>query len=158
MRRICIAALLLLVAVIAFSACTREQVAEVTTYAGINAIRRQNGLPPLVADATLVRVARIRSADMASQQYFGHNPPGGCNYACLIDRIKGSHQYAGENIAWNTASWSTTAQMAVQMWGASPDHLENILNCRYQRFGTGVAQAADGRIYLTMVFEGNAPC
>jgi len=46
----------------------------------------------------------------------------------------------------------------VLMWKNSPPHLENILNCHYERFGTGVAQAADGRIYYTMIFDGNANC
>jgi uncharacterized protein YkwD len=156
--RICVAALFACALVFGISACTPEQSAEVATYAGINAIRASHGMRPLVADATLVRIARIRSADMAAQGYFSHNPPNGCNYACLIDRYEGPHQFAGENIAWNNYPWSSTAQVAVQMWHDSPEHLENILNCHYQRFGTGVSKAPDGKIYFTMIFEGNAPC
>jgi uncharacterized protein YkwD len=44
------------------------------------------------------------------------------------------------------------------MWEASPGHLQNILTCQYTRMGTGVAQASNGRIYYTMIFEGNRRC
>ena len=138
--------------------CTVEVQAELRTYEGINAIRAQNGLPPLKADAELVNLARIRSRDMAAKGYFSHNPPDGCNYVCLMDTHRVGHAYAGENIAWNSYDWSRTADVAVQMWRDSPPHLANILNCHYTRFGTGVAKAADGKVYYTMIFEGNGRC
>jgi uncharacterized protein YkwD len=138
--------------------CTPEAVAELKTYQGINAIRAQHGLPPLQTDQGLVEVARARSRDMAAKNYFSHNPPDGCNFVCIMDSRRVPHAWAGENIAWNNWDWSQTADKAVIMWKNSPPHLQNILNCRYQRFGTGVAKAADGRIYYTMIFEGNGAC
>ena len=138
--------------------CTPEVNAELQTYSGINAIRAQNGLPPLTPDAALVQVARARSQDMATNNYFSHFPPDGCNYVCIMDQDGVTHAWAGENIAWNTWDWSQTAQVAVQMWHNSPPHMENILDCHYTRFGTGVAKAADGKVYYTMIFEGNRPC
>ena len=141
-----------------FAACTPEANAEMQTYTGINAIRQQHGLPPLRPDAQLVNVARIRSADMATNNYFSHDPPNGCNYVCLMDQYRVGHSYAGENIAWNTYDWVQTAGVAVQMWENSAPHLENILNCHYTRFGTGVVKARDGKVYFTMIFEGNASC
>jgi len=147
-----------LAAVALFSACTNEVSAELRTYTGINQIRQQAGLPPLTPDYQLVQVARVRSQDMAANGYFSHTPPDGCNYVCLMDRYSVAHAYAGENIAWNTWDWAQTADVAVQMWHNSPPHMENILNCHYTRFGTGVAQAADGKIYYTMIFEGNRSC
>lgn len=140
------------------SACSPEVTAELKTYDGINQIRAQRGLPPLQADNRLVEVARIRSKDMAARGYFSHNPPNGCNFVCLMDSNGVPHAWAGENIAWNTWDWSQTAEKAVAMWKNSPPHLQNILNCHYERFGTGVARAADGKIYYTMIFEGNRAC
>ncbi|HZP56362.1 MAG TPA: CAP domain-containing protein [Dehalococcoidia bacterium] len=151
-------ALLAFAAVAVFTACTPEVNAELQTYNGINQIRAQNGLPPLRADASIVNIARIRSRDMATQGYFSHNPPDGCNYVCLMDRYGIGHAYAGENIAWNTWDWSQTASVAVDMWHNSPPHMANILNCHYERFGTGVVKAADGKVYYTMIFEGNRAC
>lgn len=140
------------------TACTLETAAEIKTYDGINQIRASRGLPPLVADARLAEIARARSRDMAAKNYFSHQPPDGCNYVCLMDRNGVPHAYAGENIAWNTYDWAQTAQVAVDMWRNSPPHLENILGCHYQKVGSGVAKAADGKIYFTMIFEGNAAC
>ena len=106
----------------------------------------------------LVQIARIRSRDMAARGYFSHNPPDGCNFVCLMDSNRVGHAWAGENIAWNNWEWNQTAERAVRMWENSPPHLENILGCHFTKFGTGVAKSADGKIYYTMVFEGDSPC
>jgi uncharacterized protein YkwD len=140
------------------SACTPESKAELTTYAGINAIRAEYGLPLLTPDPALLEVARVRSRDMAAQGYFSHSPPDGCNYLCLLDAYAVPYSWAGENIAWNTYDWSQTAAVAVQLWRNSPPHLENILNCHFERFATGVAKGADGKVYYAMIFEGAKPC
>ncbi|MDE3095361.1 MAG: CAP domain-containing protein [Chloroflexota bacterium] len=145
-------------AVLAFVACTPQVSAELRATAGVNAIRVEAGLPPLTPDYQLVAIARARSADMAAKGYFGHNPPDGCNYVCLMDRNGVRYAYAAENIAWNDWPWDQTADVAVRMWHNSPPHLANILNCHFTRFGTGVARAADGKIYYTMVFEGDRAC
>jgi uncharacterized protein YkwD len=151
-------ALLGLLAMALLSGCSAEVNAEIQTYAGINAIRAQRGLPPLQSDARLVEIARMRSRDMASRNYFSHNPPNGCNFVCLMDANGVPHSWAGENIAWNNWGWAETAKKAVEMWRNSPPHMENILNCHYTKFGTGVAKSADGKIYYTMLFEGNGNC
>jgi uncharacterized protein YkwD len=140
------------------AACTPESKAEMTTYNGINAIRAENGLPPLTPDAGLLTVARIRSRDMATLHYFSHNPPDGCNYACLLDANSVPYSWAGENIAWNTYDWSQTGANAVQMWKNSPPHMQNILNCHFERFATGVSKGSDGKVYYTMIFEGAKEC
>jgi uncharacterized protein YkwD len=140
------------------SGCSAEANAEMKTYGGINAIRTQAGLPPLTPDQGLVRVARARSDDMAAKGYFGHNPPDGCKFVCIMDKFGVPHAWAGENIAWNDWDWSETADVAVRMWHNSAPHMENIMNCHYTKFGTGVAQAADGKVYYTMIFDGNADC
>jgi uncharacterized protein YkwD len=138
--------------------CTPEINAEIQTYGGINQIRAQHGMPPLQADARLVDVARQRSQDMAARGYFGHNPPDGCNYVCIMSNRGVPYSYAGENIAWNTWDWDETAGIAVDMWRNSPPHMQNILGCHYDRFGSGVARGRDGKIYFTMIFEGNRAC
>jgi len=147
-----------LLAVAFLTGCSPEVQAELTTYTGINAIRAKHGLPPLQPDKQLVDVARIRSKDMAAQNYFSHDPPDGCNFICLMDQRGAPHAWAGENIAWNNWPWGQTAQRAVTMWENSAPHLKNILNCHYTRMGTGVATTPDGRVYYTMIFEGNQPC
>jgi uncharacterized protein YkwD len=156
-RALCIFAAATLLAVL--TACTPQQLAAVETYVGVNAIRQSSGEPPLTPDPALSEVAQERSDDLAAKDYFSHFPPDGCNYACLIDEIEGRHGYAGENLAWNLGvDWAHTAEVAVQMWQDSPPHLENIVDCHYTRFGTGVTQGADNKIYFAMIFEGYAAC
>ena len=58
----------------------------------------------------------------------------------------------------NNYDWGQSAPVAIQMWHDSPAHLENILNCHYERFGTGVVEAPDGKIYYTMLFDGMRDC
>jgi uncharacterized protein YkwD len=147
-----------LAAIAVLTGCTPEVNAELKTYDGINQIRINAGLPPLTPDNQLVELARIRSKDMAARGYFSHNPPDGCNYVCLMDDHGVAHSYAGENIAWNNWDWSQTADVAVDMWYHSPPHMENILNCHFTRVGAGVAKASNGKIYYTMIFEGNGSC
>jgi uncharacterized protein YkwD len=147
-----------LAAMALLTGCTAELDAEMRTFQGVNAIRADGGLPPLTPDKGLTDVARARSRDMAEKGYFSHNPPDGCNFVCLMDQFGTGHAYAGENIVWNTWDWSQSADRAVAMWRNSPPHMENIMNCHYTRFGAGVVKAADGKIYYTMIFEGNADC
>lgn len=149
-----------LLALVVLTGCTAEVNAEMQTYAGVNAIRTRGGLPPLQPDAALVRAARERSNDMARTGHFAHDRVGGCTaeFICVLDRMGIPYAYAGENIAWNNWPWDTTAEHAVTAWKNSPPHLENIMNCHYTRFGTGVAQSSDGRVWYTMIFEGNANC
>jgi uncharacterized protein YkwD len=149
-----------LAALALLTGCSAEVDAEMKTYAGINAIRTKAGLPPLRPDAALVNVARERSNDMAHTGHFGHDKIGGCpnEFTCVLDRQGVPYSYAGENIAWNNWSWNETADRAVTAWKNSPPHLENIMNCHYTHFGTGVAESSDGKIWYTMIFEGNAAC
>lgn len=140
------------------SACTTESAAELKTYDGINAMRAEAGLPPLKPEPALLAVARERSEDMAKLHYFSHDPPGGCNYVCMMDQQDIPYAYAGENIAWNDYPWDQTADVAVRMWRNSPPHYANITNCHYERFATGVAKSSDGRVYYTMIFEGKRVC
>jgi uncharacterized protein YkwD len=148
------AALLMAVLV---SGCTPEAASEVKTIDGINAIRAQYGLPPLVADPGLTAVARARSKDMAAKNYFSHTPPDGCDYICLYQQHGVPFAWAGENIAWNTWGWDKTATVAVDMWRNSPPHFKNITDCHYERVGAGVAKVGE-RVYYTMVFEGSRSC
>lgn len=158
-RWIAVGAAVIALASLAFlTGCGPEVQAEIDTYGGINAIRAKHGMPPLQPDKQLVDVARVRSRDMAAKNYFSHDPPDGCNFVCIMDNSGAPHAWAGENIAWNNWEWEQSPDRAVIMWENSPPHLKNILNCHYTRMGTGVAKSADGKIYYTMIFEGNQPC
>jgi uncharacterized protein YkwD len=125
--------------------CTPQQAMEMNLALGINQMRADNGLPPVMVDASLSQVARYRAEDMATKGYFSHQPPGV------------SMAWAGEVIAWNNYPMDQTVQTTIRMWRDSPGHFGVITNPCFTRMGTGAAVAGDGRIYHVAVFEGLAP-
>ena len=117
----------------------------------INAQRRAKGQSPLVWDAELCRMARMHSQTMASQGFFNHVGPDGLDTA---DRARMNGLYwkvLGENIAYNQG-YDDPAGFAVERWMISGKHRANILNPQFNRSAIGVAQSADGRVFLTQVF------
>jgi uncharacterized protein YkwD len=124
---------------------------------GINQLRAEAGLPPLTNDPQLNAVARYRVQDMAINNYFSHSPPDGCGARCLMERQGIAVGWAGEVIAWNTASVDNSAAMTIQMWRNSPGHYGTITRGCFTRMGTGAAFAPDGRIMHVAVFEGWSP-
>jgi len=117
-----------------------------------NLVRTQNGLPPLVWDGDVCRMARIHSESMAQQGYFSHVTPDGLR---LRDRAKvvGILHYSvlGENIAYNQG-YDDPGTFAVERWMASDKHRANILSPEFRAMAIGSFVATDGSIYLTQTF------
>ena len=65
----------------------------------VNEIRRSNGLSELTLNEELSRVARIKSEDMAKNNYFSHNSPTYGSPFDMMKRFGISYRAAGENIA-----------------------------------------------------------
>ncbi len=98
-----------------------------------NEQRRQNGLPPLKADAQLSGVAQKKSADMQQKGYFSHTSP---TYGSPFDMMRDhgvNYRSAGENIAQG----QRTPQEVVQSWMNSPGHRKNILSRDFTHIGVG---------------------
>jgi uncharacterized protein YkwD len=117
-----------------------------------NAIRVKNGLPPLVWDGDVCRMARIHSESMSRQGYFSHVTPEGLR---LRDRarVAGILQYSvlGENIAYNQG-YDDPGAFAVERWMASEKHRANILSPEFKAMAIGSFVAPDGSVYLTQTF------
>lgn len=137
--------------------CTWQERMEQDLAFGINQIRAEHGLPPLIRDPQLSAIARMRAQDMATNNYFSHAPPDGCAARCLMERAGLAPAWAGEVIAWNNTSVDQSAGMTIGMWRNSPQHLGTITNSCFTRMGTGAVIAGDGTIYHVAVFEGRAP-
>ena len=120
----------------------------------LNAERATAGLPALAVDASLVGIARVRSVDMATKGYFGHNSPQGESALTLLDQSGITYSWAGENLARNNYPLAETVAIAVRGLMASPSHRENILSPHYPRLGVGYAKNSSGMHYYTMVFVG----
>lgn len=116
--------------------------AEERMLALINAERARAGLPALVVDEALRRVARAHSEDMLRRGYFSHYTPEGKSPSDRLIEASISFGVAGENIA-------LAPHVAVAHAGLmeSPGHRENILSPAFRRVGIG---AMDGGIYGVM--------
>ncbi len=134
--------------------CTVQEQMEQSLAVGINQLRAGANLPPLAVDPQLSAIARARAQDMATNNYFSHMPPNGCDARCMMIQSGLSVGWTGEVIGWNTAPADSSADEAVSMWRDSPGHHAAIIDSCFVRMGTGSAFAPDGRIYHVAVFEG----
>lgn len=111
----------------------------------MNAVRAQNGVPPLRVGRALTRAARSHSVDMARRGYFDHGA-----FVQRLRRFGVRAPYVGENLAYGTGPLAAAA--IVQMWIASPPHRQNLLDRSFRRIGVGVAGGS--RKLITADFAG----
>ena len=139
---------------------TAERTAEILIAQGITEQRARFApdSPALADDATLTRIARGRSDEMASGAPFSHQDDNGRHLA--IDRVRaqfGRYGTIGENIMKETGRRNfdpvAFAHKAVAAWMASPGHRENILRPAFRRSGIGVTVRGNA-VFATQVFFG----
>lgn len=114
----------------------------------VNQQRAANGLGALTVNASLANMARVKSQDMITNNYFAHQSP---TYGSPFDMMKQfgiSFTAAGENIAYG----QPTAQSVMDAWMNSPGHRANILNSSYTQIGVGAVKNSNGTIYWTQEF------
>ena len=110
----------------------------------INAERQQQGLPALVYDAQLDRMAKIQAANMARLQKMAHTLPES-QLPTLGDRAR----YVGYPFGRMAEN---VAQTVVQGWMTSRGHRHNILAAGVGETGIGIARAPGGGLYFCQVF------
>jgi uncharacterized protein YkwD len=117
-----------------------------------NAARRQYGLPPLVWDSELCRMARNHSESMVRQGFFAHETPDGLQPKERARAAGILHfRVLGENIAYNQG-YDDPGAFAVERWMISPGHRANILSNLFEESAIGSFVAPDGTVYLTQEF------
>ncbi len=112
-----------------------------------NAARKENELPPLTANPTLTKAARLHSLNMAKQRKMSHK----LDDKTPFDRIEAvgyKYNRAGENVAYGSSGVSI--QEIFEGWMDSPGHRANILNRGYTEIGIGIG--VNGSKYYTQVF------
>ncbi|MGF2616717.1 sporulation protein [Rossellomorea vietnamensis] len=112
-----------------------------------NQERAKAGLPALTADAELSNVAREKSNDMQTKNYFSHTSP---TYGSPFDMMNSfgiDYRAAGENIAMG----QKTPEEVVKAWMNSEGHRKNIMSSNFTHIGVG--HDADGN-YWTQMFIG----
>jgi uncharacterized protein YkwD len=113
-----------------------------------NTAREKENLAPLKFNATLLKVAREHSANMAAKKEMKHELDG----QKPSDRVKAAgYRYSrmGENIALSDRQ---PLQTVFRGWMESPGHRANILNPDFEEIGIGVARDNRNRVYYTQVF------
>jgi uncharacterized protein YkwD len=128
--------------------------AESAMVAALNSDRKAVGLVALQIDSRLMNIARARSVDMATKDYFSHTQPDGRNVFNLITAAKITWYNAGEIIAWNNyPTLATSFEAANSQWLNSPGHKKLIVSTTFNYVGVGLAvQAGTGKKYWTAVF------
>jgi uncharacterized protein YkwD len=128
--------------------------AESAMVAALNSDRKAVGLVALQIDSRLMNIARARSVDMATKDYFSHTQPDGRNVFNLITAAKITWYNAGEIIAWNNyPTLATSVEAANSQWLNSPGHKKLIVSTTFNYVGVGLAvQAGTGKKYWTAVF------
>lgn len=125
------------------------QAAADTVLTRTNEERARAGLPGLVSDPDLVRVAQAHARDMARRGYFSHTNPEGQGPRDRVQAAGLSHTGVGENIAHHFSAAS-----AMSAWMASSGHRANILRESYTLIGVGVYRpdGSGGNHHYVQVF------
>jgi uncharacterized YkwD family protein len=114
----------------------------------VNVERQKAGLSPFTASSELSKVARVKSEDMAKNNYFSHTSPTYGDPFTMMKSFGIKYNTAGENIAKGYSS----AQSVVDGWMNSPGHRANILNPSFNKIGVGLYKTSNGTAYWTQMF------
>ena len=117
----------------------------------INSIRSSRGLQLLNPNPVLNSIARSRSQDMLSRNYFSHYTPEGKNIFNIL--VENGIMYAcgAENLSQaSPTSWGSP-EAVVNSWMSSSRHRANMLNPHFGQLGLGVIDSGNRRV-ITLIF------
>ena len=126
----------------------------------MNAERAKKGVKPIAVDTELVRLAGIRSAELANQAggasiYVNgkaHVRLDGSSFSTVYKDYKGEKlAFKGENLlgnievitdAKNFLNETQVAKMMYEQWAASPGHYANMMSDSFTKFGVDIEYGA----------------
>ncbi|MEV4640995.1 CAP domain-containing protein [Actinoplanes sp. NPDC049548] len=114
----------------------------------VNEHRRRGGCDDLTADRRLIAAANRHAADMARRGYFAHEDGNGDRAGERVRAAGYEWSRYGENIARGQDS----VYEVVDGWMHSPEHRENIMDCRLHQVGLGLAFSPDRTPYWVQDF------
>ncbi|HEX2923181.1 MAG TPA: CAP domain-containing protein [Chloroflexota bacterium] len=118
----------------------------------LNSARVERGLATLQLEPRLMALARQRSADLVTRNYFSHTTPEGTTVFDAMDKESIPYLLAGENLGRCNYPLAESAQVVHQAFLKSPDHAENELDPSFNKVGIGMAVAPNGFVYYTELF------
>ena len=131
----------------------------------MNAERAKKGVKPIAVDTELVRLAGIRSAELANQAggasiYVNgkaHVRLDGSSFSTVYKDYKGERlAFKGENLlgnievitdAKNFLNETQVAKMMYDQWAASPGHYANMMSDSFTKFGVDIEYGATSQGY-----------
>ena len=113
-----------------------------------NENRRRGGCDGLTLDRRLIAAANRHAADMARHGYFAHRSLDGRGTDDRVSDAGYEWSRYGENIARGQDSPAEV----MDGWMNSPEHRENIMDCRFTQMGVGLAFDAGDRPYWVQDF------
>jgi uncharacterized protein YkwD len=131
----------------AFSSTSESQLVTLT-----NRARASAGLRALKVDSTLRSVARWRSKDMITRNYFSHSIPGYGKVWDKLNAIGYCYKVAGENIGWNNYPDDLATAAIQQAFMNSAGHRANILGKTWDVIGIGAYKGPTGKKMWTVLF------
>ncbi|GBF33466.1 transporter [Desulfocucumis palustris] len=115
----------------------------------INQERASNGLSALQVDTQLTQLARMKSQDMITNNYFSHTSPTYGTPSQMLSTYGVTYRTMGENIAGNSS-----VQAAHTSLMNSSGHRANILSSSYTHVGVGVVSGGPYGEMITQIFVG----
>lgn len=117
----------------------------------INSIRSSRGLQLLNPNPVLNSIARSRSRDMLSRNYFSHYTPEGKNIFNILVEDGIMYACSAENLSQaSPPSWGSS-EAVVNNWMSSSAHRANMLNPHFGQLGLGVVDSGNRRV-ITLIF------
>lgn len=120
---------------------------EQTLFRLLNENRVSRGLQPLKINASLTELARIKSKDMADNNYFSHTSPTYGKAGDMVRKAGIGARMVGENIAI-----TSSAERANTLFMGSSVHRSAMLNRNYTEVGIGMYRKSNGSLYVTEIF------
>ena len=115
-----------------------------------NIEREKKGLSKVVENEALDKAAKLKAANMFSENYWAHFAPSGKTPWDFILGAGYRFTFAGENLAKNFYS----SDEVVAAWMASPTHRDNLLNSNYKDIGIAVEEGVlNGQKTILIVQE-----
>jgi uncharacterized protein YkwD len=119
----------------------------------INDKRTAAGLAPVQLSGPLTDLARSRSNDMATRNYFSHTTPEGTNFLNMLGSRGIPYKFAGEILARNNYPDNQAAATAMNSYLNSAPHKAIIMDPRYSLVGVGYAKSGSNAMnYFTVIF------
>lgn len=124
---------------------------ETAMFDALNRQRLAAGLAALQFDPTLMPIARARSEDMATRNYFSHTTPEGGTVQDLVRAAGVPYKVTNEILSRNNYPDSQSVDVSVRAFMNSDLHRAHILLALYERAAVSEARTPEGMKYFTVM-------